>query len=62
MTWMRFSALTGPLPGRTTAPAKKASGSVNRWFRFLARAIRPRRPPHPGFMIADAVRYMSVHS
>jgi hypothetical protein len=43
-------------------PAQEASGSVNRVFRLLC----PGDPPtaiHPtGFMIADAVRYMSVHS
>jgi hypothetical protein len=39
-------APAGRSPGRTAAPAKEASGSVNRWLRFLARAIRPRDRAH----------------
>jgi hypothetical protein len=39
-------ALAGPSPGRMTTPANEASGSVNRWLRFLARAIRPHDRAH----------------
>jgi hypothetical protein len=60
------SAITGDLPGpgpplrsRITAAAGKASGPVNRRLRFLAQSDPATRS---GFMIADAVRYMSVHS
>ncbi len=44
---------------RHTRPDRGASGSVNRIFRLLAQSDPATRT---GFMIADAVRYMSVHS
>jgi len=44
------------------APAKEASGSVNRIFRLPGLGDPPTAIHPTGFMIADAVRYMSVHS
>ena len=61
--------ITGDLPGpgqpsrsRITVAAGEASGSVNRFFRLLAQSDPTTMATRPGFMIADAVRYMSLHS
>jgi hypothetical protein len=54
-----LSGLGRPVTGPDDYPAKEASGPVNRFFRLLAQRNPATRT---GFMIADAVRYMSVHS
>jgi hypothetical protein len=54
-----LSGLGRPVTGPDDYPAKEASGPVNRFFRLLAQSDPATRT---GFMIADAVRYMSVHS
>jgi hypothetical protein len=57
------SDLSGGLAGCTPRTVGHrnpgASGSVNRIFRLLVQSDPTTRT---GFMIADAVRYMSVHS
>ena len=53
------SDLSPGLAGTADHRNPGASGSVNRFFRLLVQSDPTTRT---GFMIADAVRYMSVHS
>ena len=54
--------LASPSPGRRATATWRASGSANRILRLLGPSGPPTATYPTGFMIADAVRYMSVHS
>jgi hypothetical protein len=48
--------------GQWAIEIQEGSGSVNRFFRLLGLSDSAHGDHMTGFMIADAVRYMSVHS